>query len=67
MANEPVRHFMRAPFPVVDESESAGILKMPPLHRQAVLSRIGGKVEFIVIWADVLDLRKTKKVTDQPF
>jgi len=28
----------------MDESESAGILKMPPLHRQAVLVRIGGSV-----------------------
>ena len=35
---------MRPPFPVVDESEGAGILKMLLLHRQAVLLRIGGKV-----------------------
>jgi predicted transcriptional regulator len=37
------------------------------LHRQAVLMRIGGKVGGIVTSADVLDLRKTKKVTNQPF
>jgi predicted transcriptional regulator len=54
MANEPVRHFMRPPFPVVDESESAGILKMPPLHRQGVLARNGGKVGGNVTWAGVL-------------
>jgi len=48
--------FSRLPIPVVDESESAGILKMPLLHRQAVLVRIGGKVGGIVTWADVLDL-----------
>jgi predicted transcriptional regulator len=50
MANRPVRHFMRPPSPVVDESESAGILKMLLLHRQAVLVRIGGKVGGIVTW-----------------
>jgi predicted transcriptional regulator len=58
--NRPARDSMGPPFPVVDESESAGILQMLPLHRQAVLVRIGGKVGGIVTWADVLDLRKTK-------
>ncbi len=60
MANKPVREFVRPPFSVVDASESAGILKMLLLHRQAVLVRIGGKVGGIVTWANVLDLRKTK-------
>ena len=60
MLNRHVREFMRLPFPVVDQGESAGILKMLLLHRQAVLVRIGGKVGCIVTWADVLDLRKTK-------
>jgi predicted transcriptional regulator len=50
--------FSRLPSPVVDESESAGILKMLLLHRQAVLVRIGGKVGGIMTWADVLDARK---------
>ncbi len=59
MLNRPVRDFMRPPFPVVDESESAGILKMLLLHRQAVLVNICGKVGGIVTWADVLDLRMT--------
>jgi len=54
IVNRPVRHFMRPPFPVVDESESAGILKMLLLHRQAVIVRIDGKVGGIVTWADVL-------------
>jgi len=58
MANEPAREFMRPPFPVVDES--AGILKMPLLHRQTVLVRIDGKVGGTVTMADVLDLGKTK-------
>lgn len=43
---------MRPPVPVVDES--AGILKMLLLHRQAVLVRVGRKVGGIVTWADVL-------------
>jgi predicted transcriptional regulator len=51
-ANRPARHFMRPPVPVVDES--AGILKMLLLHRQAVLVRVGRKVGGIVTWADVL-------------
>jgi predicted transcriptional regulator len=51
----------------LNTSKWSGILKMLLLHRQAVLVRIGGKVGGIVTWADVLDLRKTKKVTDQPF
>jgi len=45
--------------------ESAGILRMLRLHRQAVLVRIGGKVGGIVTWADVLDLRKTNAIPRQ--
>jgi len=45
-------------------SESAGILKMLLLHRQAVLVRIGGKVGGIVTWADVLDVRKARRKTN---
>jgi hypothetical protein len=41
--------FSRLPSPVVDQSESAGTLKMLLLHRQAVLVRIGGKVGGIEI------------------
>jgi hypothetical protein len=41
-------------------SESAGILRMMLLHRQAVLAMIGGRVGGIVTRADVPDLRKTK-------
>ena len=62
MADRPVRDFMRPPFPVVDESESTGVLKMLLLHCQAVLVRIGGKVGGIVTWADVLDLRRAKAI-----
>jgi predicted transcriptional regulator len=58
MANSPVRDLMRPPFPVVDKSESAGILKMLLLHRQAVHVSVGGKVGGFVIMADVLDARK---------
>ncbi len=58
MANRHVRDFMRPPSPVVDENESAGILKSLLLHRQAVLVRIGGRVGGIVTRADVLDRRK---------
>jgi predicted transcriptional regulator len=61
MANRPVKDFMRPPFPVVDESESARFLKMLLLHRQAMLMRIGGKVGGIVIGADALNSPEMNK------
>ena len=63
MANEPVRHFMRPPFPVVDESESVEILEMLLLHRQATLVRVGGKVGGIVTWADVFACRPSRNTS----
>ncbi len=59
-----MREFIRAPFPIIDDSESAGIRKMLLLHHQAVMVRIGGEIGGIVNWTDVLNIRKAKKRTN---
>ena len=61
MADSRIRDFMRPPpIPIVDESDSAGLVKMLLLHEQAVFVSVSGRFGGIVTWADVLAIRETE-------
>jgi predicted transcriptional regulator len=56
LLQRPVREVMSRSLPIVDERETVEVVKLLLLHRQAILVRIGGRIDAIVTWPDILKL-----------